>query len=149
MAFADYKPRRVKITFDGGSASVRAISLMDVATIIDSHQWAVEQCAARIRAGLEVNGQVTEAMLAELTMDLIRESPTLAGNIIALAADESDPASMRAAATLPVTVQLEALLAIGELTFKDLAAVKKLVAGVKMLIRGLLPPAAVPPAKAA
>jgi hypothetical protein len=98
---------------------------------------------------LEVNGQVTEAMLAELTMDLIRESPTLAGNIIALAADESDPASMRAAATLPVTVQLEALLAIGELTFKDLAAVKKLVAGVKMLIRGLLPPAAVPPAKAA
>lgn len=140
MPLAEYKPRKRTIEFDGGSMEVRAISLLDVATIIDSHQWAIEQVYRKLRANADRQLDLDEAMAMELLMELIRESPTLAGNIIALAADEPGADTMRIAAQLPLTVQIEALCAIGALTFTDTAAVKKFGADVMKLIGGILPP---------
>lgn len=139
MSLADYKPRKREIRFDGGSFEIRAFSLTDVAIVIDSHQWAIEQIYVKLRARADQKLDLDEATATELLMELVRESPTLAGNIIALAADEPGPEIMRIAATLPMTVQIEALTAIGQLTFTDMAAVKKFGADVMTLIGGILP----------
>lgn len=149
MPLADYKPRKRTIKFDGGYFDVRAFSLMDVATIIDSHQEAIEKIYIRLQVNASEGFDLSEAMAMELLMDMVRESPTLAGNIIALAADEPNAEMMRVAATLPITVQIEALIAVGELTFTDIASVKKFGADVMSLIGGILPTPTVTAARAA
>jgi hypothetical protein len=58
--------------------------------------------------------------------------------LISACADE--PEAFSVALTLPVVVQVEALRTIGELTFEDGIAIKKLWADVKRLLSGILPP---------
>lgn len=139
MPLAEYKPPRRRIEFPGGSFEVRAFSLQDVAVIVDTHQWAIEKIYIRLKINADEGREITEALAIEIMMDLVRESPTLAGNVIALAADEPEPESMRIAATLPLMTQIEALTAVGELTFTDIASVKKFGADVMKLIGGILP----------
>lgn len=141
MPLADYKPPTKKLSFSGGDFEVRAISLMDVATIIESHEYQVQKIYEKVQT--KKGSEITAQLVGDVFMDVIREAPLLAGHLIALAADERDENGMpllSVATSLPMNVQVEALQAIGELTFTDLASVKKFGADVMKLIRGILPP---------
>jgi hypothetical protein len=144
-----YKSRRIRVdlpTEDGEEPNfieLRALSLPDASILVDSHEHAITAIAMKIqnrRDLFERPGQDPEALneiMADLAMELIRESPLLVGNLIALCSDE--PAQLTAAIELPITVQIEAISVIAELTFKDIASVKKLIAGVTRMIRGFFP----------
>jgi hypothetical protein len=134
MSLSSYVPPKRKIEFDGGDLQVRAISLQDVAMILDSHQYVVDRIASIIRE----SGVIDERMLIDTIMEIVRESPILAANIICICSDEMD--AMEAAIKLPAPVQLQIFQAISEITFKDEAGLKKFVADVMSLIRGMLPP---------
>lgn len=137
MALADNDPPKRKVLFPGGEFEVRAITLPDVAIIVDSHRFVIDRIVTQLRARGELNLENPETLVDTL-MEVIRESPILVANIISTCADEQD--QMGAAMRLPLPVVVEALQTIGSLTFKDLAAVKKFVADVMKLIRGILPP---------
>lgn len=138
MPLATYQPTRKTIKFSGGDVSVRAVSLQDVAIIIDAHQATVDRIATMIRSRADLDME-NQQIVVDTIMEAIRESPLLVANLIALCADETE--FMEAASKIPLPAQVEILQAISDITFKDEAAVKKFLAGVTKLIRGMLPAA--------
>lgn len=132
----DYVVVKRKVQFEGGEFEVRGVSLPDVAGAILNHREAVDRIATVIRLRDELNLDDLNAVL-EILVDVIKESPYLAADLICSCADE--PESYVEAFKLPLTVQVEAIRTIGELTFSDAIALKKLVADVTTLLRGMLP----------
>lgn len=128
---------RRKISFEGGEFELRGVSLPDISAAIMEHREAVDRVADILRTQAELNVNDFSSVV-EILIDVIRESPYLAAFLICSCADEPDAYS--AAFHLPLTVQIEALRTIGELTFSDAEALKKLIADVKGLLAGMRPP---------
>jgi hypothetical protein len=137
MSLSDYKPPKRKIEFDGGSFEVRAISLPDVAMLIDLHERTIAAIVTKIRERQNLDFDSAEIMVNTI-MEVVRESPMLAANIISLCADEQD--QMQTVLKLPLPVQIDALQQIANVTFTDLASVKKFIADAMRLVKGILPP---------
>lgn len=137
MPLSEVRIPRRKIVFDGGDVEVRGITLQDISIIVDSHQYAIDRIITMLRTRADLDFSNPEIII-DTVMEVIRESPLVAANIIAMCADEYEEQEM--ASKLPLPVQTEILQAIGDLTFVDAAAVKKFVADVVRLIRGILPP---------
>jgi len=125
---------RRKITFEGGEFELRGVSLPDISAAIMEHREAVDRVAEILRRTRADDLTTT----VDVLIDVIRESPYLSAFLICSCADEPDAYS--AAFHLPLTVQIEALRAIGELTFSDAEALKKLIADVRGLLAGMRPP---------
>ena len=132
----DYIAAKRTIVFDGGEFEVRGVSLPDVAAMITGHREAVDRIATVIRVRDQLNLDDLTAVI-EIMIDVIKESPYLAADIICSCADEPD--AYASAFRLPLTVQIEALRTIGELTFADAVALKKLLADARVLMAGMLP----------
>ena len=128
---------RRKITFEGGEFELRGVSLPDISAAIMEHREAVDRVADILRNQAEMNANDFGSLI-EILIDVIRESPYLAAFLICSCADEPDAYS--AAFHLPLAVQVEALRAIGDMTFQDAEALKKLIADVKGLLAGIRPP---------
>ena len=127
---------RRKIVFDGGEFELRGVTLPDISSMVVEHREAVDNVSAIIRAHQSLDVDDTVAVI-EILVDVIRQSPYLAAHLICSCADEPD--AWNIAYRLPLTVQIEALRTIGELTFSDAIALKKLIADAKTLMSGLLP----------
>jgi hypothetical protein len=132
----DYIAVKRIVVFEGGSFEVRGVSLPDVAAMIVNHREAVDKIATIVRVQDQLNLDDLTAVI-EIIIDVIKESPYLAADLICSCADEPD--AYASAFRLPLTVQIEALRTIGELTFADAAALKKLVADARILLMGMLP----------
>ena len=132
----DYIATKRTIAFEGGNFEVRGVSLPDVAAAITGHREAVDKIATVIRLQDQLNLDDLTAVI-EIMIDVIKESPYLAADIICSCADEPD--AYASAFRLPLTVQIEALRTIGELTFADAIALKKLIADARILLTGMLP----------
>jgi hypothetical protein len=132
----DYVPVKRKIQYEGGEFEVRGVSLPDVAGLITAHQEAVNHIALIVRTREELDLD-DATMVIDILIDVIRQSPYLAADLICSCADE--PEAYATAFQLPLTVQIEALRTSGELTFVDAAALKKLVADARTLLTGMLP----------
>jgi hypothetical protein len=131
----DYVVLRRTIRFEGGEFDIRGVSLPDVAAAITEHREAVDRVAEIMRNQINVNDL---SGVIEILIDVIRESPYLSAFLICSCADEPDAYSI--AFHLPLAVQVEALRTIGELTFRDADALKKLLADARVLLAGMLPP---------
>lgn len=137
MALADYEPPKAEIACPGGvSFTVRALSLSDLSAIIRIHRDAAEEIVTAIRQYSD-SGDTVEATVA-MAMTMITESPALLATVISFAADEPDKSAQ--ARDLPMAVSVDALNHVGELTFTDMAALKKMIDSVKQLMGGLIPP---------
>ena len=126
---------RRKITFEGGEFELRGVSLPDISAAIMEHREAVDRVADILRSRAEMDDF---GSMIDILIDVIRESPYLAAFLICSCADEPDAYS--AAFHLPLAVQVEALRAIGDMTFQDAEALKKLIADVRGLLAGMRPP---------
>jgi hypothetical protein len=131
--------RRV-VVFNGGEFELRGVSLPDVAGLIVTHREAVDRIAMIVRTREQYDLDDTATMI-EVVVDVIKESPFLAADLICSCADEPD--AFASAFRLPLTVQIEALRVIAELTFADAEALKKLLADARTLLTGMLPAPAV------
>ena len=145
MPLSNFKDGKEEVRFGKGEDEyfeVRAISLPDVAMLISVHDDAISLIVMMVRENkhafeIDDTTQIDEAV-SGLIGKLIIESPLLVANMIAICADE--PSMMSTASRLPITVQLDAVSKIAKLTFTDLASVKKLVADVMSIVKGILPP---------
>jgi hypothetical protein len=153
MPLSEYKVPKEVVVFPGGTFEIRAISLPDVAALIDVHEYAITMIVDKVQNRKELlqkgidegNDEAVQTVVVDLMTELVREAPILVANLIALCADE--PNQMENASKLPITAQIEALSKIAKLTFTDLASVKKLAADVMSIVRGILPTVSARPPK--
>lgn len=119
MPLAGFKPATTNIPAGpGNSFDVRGLSLLDVATLINTHMPDMDAVFDLV-SGVEVKN-VEE--LQPLIMAVVSQAPGLAANVIALAAGEGDASD---AELLPAPVQVKALIEIGNLTFAEVGGVGK------------------------
>ena len=125
MALSDIAVPTEIISVGRHSFSVRGLSFEDVTALINRHQIALE-------ALIGMYGKATDADLLQF---LIRESPTLAAQIIALASDEPD--QEKAVRRLPLPTQIDALTMVAKLTFEEAGGVKKFAEQLAGLFGGI------------
>ena len=127
MSLKNYRTPKQSISLPDGTAfNVRGLTFHDLGALLENHR---EEFLA---AGSVLAKQDAENMGSLATL-LAQTVPGLAAVVIAHAADEPDASEM--VSTLPLPVQLEALLAIGKLTFTDEGAVPKFLAGLGAMLR--------------
>lgn len=136
MSLSGYTPERQTISLPRGqSFSVRGISVEDFSALLRDHLPHLDQM-------FDLFSRQTKDVFAtgsaqKLVLTAIRDFPQIAAMAIALAADE--PGTEAKAAKLPLPTQMEALMAIGRLTFEEVGGPKKFFASLQMLTAGLAP----------
>lgn len=136
MALADYQPERVTVEFKGGSFQVKGLSLDDVTVLMRHYLTDIDHLIELYAK--DVDPKLSVAATAQYAITLVREAPTLVAHVIALAAEEPDQIDM--ARRLPIPVQVEALKAIGRLTFEEAGGAKKFFESLTELLTRVRPP---------
>lgn len=125
---SDFQVERRELAYKGGSFHVEGLSLESFAVLVRTHLQDLEALFDLFEHSENLQG----ADIQRLAIAVLEEAPGFAANVIALAAGEPDAAPK--AAKLPGPVQLEALAAIGELTFTEVGGVKKFLPTVAKLL---------------
>lgn len=131
MGLNNYTPKRHAFDLEGGSFTVRGLSLEDVSRLIATHLPDLEALYDLFVSG-KINSS-TDEQFENLIKTLVVEAPGFAANVIALASDEPD--SAKQAALLPFPVQIEAITKIGDMTFTDVGGLGKGMETIAALLR--------------
>jgi hypothetical protein len=129
MALSDYQPERRAYVLAGGGFEVSGLTPAHLATLVRTHLSDLEALFTLIKCGADIS----EGDGLQLAADLLTQAPGFCANIIALASGE--PESGPIVETLPFPVQVDALVAIGDLTFKEVGGVKKFVEKITILLQ--------------
>jgi hypothetical protein len=130
VALADLKLPEHEIKTTGGSFTVRGLTLPDVAELFRVHATKMEMLFRQYAGSEDKSDDVVNA-----SVDLLQAAPELACEVIALAAGE--PNMVAKVVKLPFTVQIEALEAIGRMTFDAEGGPKKVIETVINVMAGL------------
>jgi hypothetical protein len=126
MSLRKYQSPRREITLpDGSTFPVRGLSFLDLSKLVLTHR---EEFVA---AGKIVSANKDD--MGTLAAVLAQTLPGLVASAVAVAADEPDLTSV--IESLPLSVQLEAILAVGELTVRDANSIPKILAGLARMLR--------------
>ncbi len=136
MALSDFTPETIEIKSKRVTFDVRGLSMIDLSAILRVHIDDLEHLFKMYEeeAG---NASFSNISMARYATRLISDAPGLVSHIIALAADEPDMVST--VERLPMMTQLDALKAIGKLTFEEVGGVKKLVETLGDLLKEMSP----------
>ena len=110
-----------------GDFAVRGLTFTDLSRLLIDHREDLTAAADIVAEAGDDLAAIAQAVAVRL--------PKLAAGAVACAADEPDFAGT--VAMLPITVQLDALIAIGRMTFTDEGALPKFLANLQMLTKGL------------
>lgn len=138
MSLSDLKIPEVTIETPGGDFTVRGLSSDDAVALVAKFGPALGDIYTRIvSAGASITLEDPEASRA-LVAEVVRDGPLLVAHIIAIAAGE--PESVHVSQKLPITVQVDALRTIIQLTFVSEAQAKKLLGTILDVARRLMVP---------
>ncbi|MFC3724405.1 phage pre-tape measure protein [Neoaquamicrobium sediminum] len=132
MALKGYRLPTLDVELPGGdSFPVRGLSLPDITFLVSRHGDTMRTLFDRY------SGDETIAIsdLASVGTSILETAPTLAAEIVAVAADEPD--EMETIMRLPFPVQVDALEKVGKLTFDTAGGPKKVVETVIRVFRGI------------
>lgn len=118
MALRDITIKKTEIEVPDGTFAVRGLALIDVNSLFSRYA----DTAADLFKTL-MQGEVTQNDSAQIANMLVKDAPALAAAIIATAADE--PEMEELVSRLPFPIQIEALEAVGTLTFTTEGSLKK------------------------
>lgn len=137
MPFTDIVIPTIKIDIPrgGGSFTVRGLGFEDISLLFASHQAAMTAMFNQYVADESKTGKsVKDTPPETIASGLIKDAPQLAAAVIAVAGD--DPSKTALISKLPFPVQIEALKAIGELTFSTEGGVGKVIETVIQVVGG-------------
>lgn len=122
MAIAGYKAPRREVPLAGAEPFyVKGLGLNEIAVLVETHFQDIE---ALLDLFVASGRNLTADDLRNIAPAIVSSAPGFAANLIALAADEPD-----AAPTIQnefvVGTQIEAIRAIGDLTFGEFGGIKK------------------------
>lgn len=124
MALSDFELPTEEIRVGKTTIIVRGLGFADVALLITRNKESLEKAVTMFGA---------QAAPAAVAAVVIAELPDLVAQVIACACDE--PGAVKQAQRLPAPVQLEAVLAIGRLTFEETGSVKKFAEQVADIVK--------------
>jgi len=130
------KREEVKLS-DGQSFSVRAVSTNDLMVLVAEHGSTLGLIFGKLTDGSQRPGSLSSDSVRMLIFELAREFPTIAAEIIALAADDYDAEGIAMARDLPITTQADAIEAIFHLTFYAEGDVKKFMESLSRMMVGV------------
>lgn len=140
MSLSQFTPETINITAGRGahklSFDVRGLSFTDLSSLIRLHYTDLEALFT-IYEQEAATGGINSTSIARYATGLIKDAPGLVSHVIALAADEPEMAGV--ASRLPLLAQVDALRAIGKLTFEEVGGLKKLIEMVTDLVTGMRP----------
>lgn len=119
---------------DGGSFSVRGITLTDITVLLKQHSQALEVLFLEAQGGEGIEGV---DQVRGLASGFLEKAPEAAAHIIALASGEDSPAVRAIAQALPFPVQVAALEQIAVLTFGQEGGAKKAAETVIRVLQGV------------
>lgn len=135
MALADYQPKRVVVEIRKGlDFNVRGLSFEDISTLMGNFAVDLDKL---IDIYAKVGDTEDMSEMAQYTVALVREAPLLVAQMIALASDEPD--SVEQARTLTMVTQINAIRAIGKLTFEEAGGPKKFFESLTELVKTITP----------
>lgn len=108
---------------------VEGLSLSSLAVLVRTHLSDLDAIFDLFQSGADIKTEDISGFLGNLIM----QAPGLVANIIAVAANEPDAAPQ--VQKLPFTVQLDAIMKIGELTFTEPGSVKKCMEQIALLLQ--------------
>lgn len=132
MAIKDIQIEKKTITFSGGNFEVSGLSFNAITRLILDGEQDLDKAREIFEAMKKTDDG---AIISEAAGRILVELPDLAARIVATAADE--PETWQIVLRLPATVQLDALVEIGRLTFTEPDALKKFVANLRALTSGM------------
>lgn len=121
----------VTIKTSGGEFSVRGLNSADISKLLEVHREEIESAFTGL-----VDKKTDGGSLESIGLDIVRSAPTVMASVIALAADDYTEEGRANAKRLSAPAQLEALNAIGRLTFDTEGGVKKVLALVLDMMQG-------------
>jgi len=129
MSLSNYNPETTTVDLPGrgGSLTVRGLSFQDLTALIRDHRETIE----KLFNDYSDDGSNAHSLLTKL----LTNSPEFCAHVIALACDE--PEAVDNALRLPLTAQLDALIAVGKMTFEEAGGVKKFLEQIIMIIQGV------------
>lgn len=130
MKLAEYKAASREVQVGEGSFHVKGLSLDDLSVLVSHHLEDLEALFDVFENAEKLGG----ADWQKIAAGVIAQAPGFAANVIALGAGETDTEAVRGARALPFPVQLEAFVAIGDLTFTEVGSVKKFLETVAGLL---------------
>lgn len=135
MALADYQKQTRTFDLKGGSFSVEGLSFDKFAKLITTHLTDIEAIIALVESTSNGLTDLNENNIEKIVLAAAEEAPGLVANIIASASGEDDPRAIAAAASLPVPIQFNVLMAIVDLTFSEVGGIKKAWETITSLMR--------------
>lgn len=130
MALSDLVIPTKEIRIGKTSISVRGLGFDDVAILISNNRKSLEQAIEMFGGSSDA-----QAAMASVATKLLIELPDLVAQVIACACDE--PGEAKKVRRLSAPIQLEAILAIGQLTFEETGGVKKFAEQVADIFRSV------------
>ena len=128
MSLSGYVPATREIAIDGANSfAVKGLALNHLAVLIREHFPDLDGIWTLVANAHSLDGD----QFMNVALAVVSQAPGLAANVIALAAGEG---SAKEAEALPVGVQLNALVAIIELTFTEPGSVGKSLGTVARLL---------------
>jgi hypothetical protein len=125
-------PERTIEVPNGGYFAVRGLSYEDMTILVDRYFAELSEMFDRF-AGQAKFGE--DEMVGMMTTVLIKQTPAIASDVIALGANEPEMAGI--ARQLPFPTQIEAVKAIAELTFDAGGGPKKVGETVIEIVKGM------------
>jgi hypothetical protein len=137
MALSNYKAATREFPLGDGSFAVKGLSLVDITHLIRHHLPDLEALVDIATQALNGRKELTEGDVDLLAIALAEHAPGFVGNLIASAevGGAKDQASAEGAMAMPFPLQIEVLLTIADLTFKEVGGVKKAVERVAALMK--------------
>jgi hypothetical protein len=140
MGLKDLVFERHVVKTSGGEFSVRGLSLVDFTSLFHSHRGELTALFERFQ---KPGGKKAISLdsASDIGASLIRSSPLIAAEVIAVAATEPgefDASALAAATSLPLPYQLEALEAVAKLTFTAENPPKKVIAAIVRISGGTM-----------
>lgn len=122
-----------KIVYRGSDFTVRGLGLDIIARLLASGtRTQIDAALAQIAAAQDAKKAGDSKAIDAALMGIATGLPELVAKVIALCADEPDAEAV--VAKLPLPVQVEALIAIGQLTFDGEESIKNFVSGLMTLM---------------
>lgn len=136
MSLADFTVHRDQVAFQGGTLSVRGLSLNDITFLVRDHLDELNTLFAMYEK--EETRETAAAQSVQFAIRIIKETPRLVAQLIVLASD-SPQDQLAKAETLPLPVQVEMMRKIIEMTFEEAGGAKKFLDSLVTMVTALRP----------
>jgi hypothetical protein len=138
MSLKDFKIASDVVTFRGGSLELRGLSLNDFSVLMRGYLPELNNLFKLYEDEATRENAISQSVKFATT--LVQEAPQMVAQMIVLCGDE-DQSLLPVASRLPITVQVECIHKIIELTFEEAGGAKKfldsLVGMVKVMGPGM------------